>query len=57
MNRHYKSLELDKILKMLSDCAVSDGAKQKALLIEPVNNLEKSNKLIEKTYDAFKLIS
>lgn len=57
MNRHYKSLELDKILKMLSDCAVSDGAKQKALLIEPVNNLEKANKLIEKTDDAFKLIS
>lgn len=57
MNKHYKSLELDKILKMLSDCAVSEGAKQKALLTEPVYELEKAQKLIDKTDDAYKLIS
>lgn len=57
MNKHYKSLELDKILTMLSDCAVSEGAKQKALETEPVNSLIKVQKLIEKTDDAYRLIA
>lgn len=56
MNKHYKSLEFDKILKMLCECATSEGAKQKALETEPVTDLEKAKLLIEKTDDAYRLI-
>ena len=57
MNKHYKALELDKILNMLQECAVSEGAKVKAVETQPENNLEKAKKLIQKTDDAYKLIS
>lgn len=57
MNKHYKALEFDKILLQLSDCAVSEGAKQKALETLPQNDLTKAKNLIEKTDDAYKLIS
>ena len=57
MNKHFKSLEFDKILLLLKDMAVSDGAKQKALETTPETSLEKAKKLIERTDDAFKLIS
>lgn len=57
MNKHFKSLEFDKILLLLKDSAVSEGAKQKALETEPETSLEKAKKLSERTDDAFKLIS
>ena len=57
MNKHFKSLEFDKILLLLKDMAVSEGAKQKALETTPETSLEKAKKLIERTDDAFKLIS
>ena len=57
MNKHYKALELDKILRLLADCAVSEGAKQKALETKAENDLIKVQNLIEKTDDAYKLIS
>ena len=57
MNKHFESLEFDKILLLLKDMAVSEGAKQKALETTPETSLEKAKKLIERTDDAFKLIS
>lgn len=57
MNKHYKSLEFDKILLLLKDQAVSAGAKAKALETEPETELIKAKKLMERTDDAFKLIS
>ena len=35
MNRHYKTLELDKILKLLADQTSIDDAKEMALSHEP----------------------
>ena len=40
MNKHYKALELDKILRLLADCAVSEGAKQKALETKAENDFK-----------------
>ena len=57
MNKHYVALEFDKVLKMLSECAQTDRVKQTALETPVYTNLEKADKLLEKTDDAFKLIS
>ena len=38
INKHYISLELDKILKMLSDTASSADAKEMALEINPLTD-------------------
>lgn len=52
MNRHYKTLELDKILKLLADQTSIDDAKEMALLLEPQFELEKVKKLLKQTDDA-----
>lgn len=55
MNKEYKKLELDKVLKILSDEAWSDECKQKCLEIEPVFDLEICREELKKTDDAFVL--
>lgn len=55
MNRHYKTLELDKILQRLSQLTTLESSKQMALELEPVFELEKVNKLLKQTDDALAL--
>lgn len=52
MNRHYKTLELDKILKLLADQTSIDDGKEMALSLEPQFELEKVKKLLKQTDDA-----
>lgn len=52
MNRHYKTLELDKILKLLADQTSIDDSKEMALSLEPQFELEKVKKLLKQTDDA-----
>lgn len=52
MNRHYKTLELDKILNMLAAQTTLDDAREMALALEPQFELEKVNKLLKQTDDA-----
>ncbi len=57
MNKHYTSLELDKILKMLSDTASSGDAKALALEIEPRTDYFEVLELLDKTEAAHILIA
>ncbi len=56
MNRHYKTLELDKILQMLADETAIAEAGENALKIEPVASLDKTELLLTQTEDAHILI-
>ncbi len=55
MNRHYKTLELDKILERLASLTQMDAAKEMALSLEPQVDLEKADKLLRQTDDALSL--
>lgn len=55
MNKDYQKLELDKILKLLSEQAWSDHAIEKILEIEPKYKTEEIREEIKKTDDAFTL--
>lgn len=57
MNKHYKALELDKILNMLVDRCVSKQAKERAFNLEPESSLSAVQVKIDQTNDAYKLIS
>lgn len=57
MNKHYISLELDKILKMLSDTASSADAKEMALEIKPKTDYFEVLELLDKTEAAYILIA
>ena len=52
MNKHYTSLELDKILNMLSDTASSTDAKERALEIKPLTDYFEVLELLDKTETA-----
>lgn len=56
-HRHYKTLELDKILLRLSERAVCAGAKELALAIEPVSALSEVKGRCGMTSDAHMLLS
>ena len=56
MNRHYKTLELDKILQMLAEETAITEAGENALKIEPANSLDKTELLLTQTEDAHMLI-
>ena len=56
MNRHYQTLELDKILQMLAEETAITDAKELALSLEPQKSLEKCEKLLQETSDAHMLI-
>lgn len=55
MNNYYKSLELHKILEMLSDEASNSRTKEMALELSPCTDLDKVKKEMKKTEDAFEL--
>lgn len=55
MNNYYKSLELHKVLEMLSDEASNSRTKEMALELSPCTDLEKVKKEMKKTEDAFEL--
>ena len=56
MNRHYKTLELDKILHMLSEETSIEEAGELALKIEPQVSIDKVERLLTQTEDAHMLI-
>ncbi|MBR1534442.1 MAG: endonuclease MutS2 [Ruminococcus sp.] len=56
MNRHYKTLELDKIIQMLAEETAIAEAGGNALKIEPANSLDKTELLLTQTEDAHMLI-
>lgn len=56
MNRHYKTLELDKVLALLAEETTIEDAKEKALNIEPSTALFETQELLKQTYDAHMLI-
>lgn len=56
MNRHYKALELDKILLMLANETTIPDAYEQALKIEPVWGLFEVQELLKQTEDAHMLI-
>lgn len=53
MNRHYKTLELDKILDRLAALTSVEDAHKMALELEPQFDLKKVQNLLEQTDDAF----
>lgn len=53
MNKHYKALELDKILKMLADLTSCEDAQAKALEAEPLWGLFEVQEQMKQTEDAF----
>lgn len=56
-NRHYRSLELDKILEKLSEFTASDEAGERALEIMPCTTLDGAQTLIDQTVDAHMLLA
>ncbi len=56
MNRHYKALELDKILNMLADRTACSESREKALGTEPEFNLIRAEHNLKMTDDAYVLI-
>lgn len=56
MNRHFKALELNKILQMLANETSIPDAYEEALKIEPAWGLFEVDELLKQTYDAHMLI-
>ena len=56
MNRHYRTLELDKILDMLAEETAIEEAGELARAIEPQYDLDKVQRLLTQTEDAHILI-
>ncbi len=56
MNRHFKTLELDKILHMLAEETSINEAGELALCVEPQYDLDKVERLLTQTEDAHILI-
>lgn len=57
MNKHFKSLELDIVLKMLADEATCDDAKDLALSLKPVKDINEAELLLSQTEDAFSFLA
>lgn len=55
MNKHYKTLELHKILDMLSEQAGNDETRRMIAELEPETDIEKVKESLKKTEDAFEL--
>lgn len=53
MNRHYKTLELEKILERLAALTSIEDSRKMALELEPQLDLKKVEKLLKQTDDAF----
>ncbi|MCL2495242.1 MAG: endonuclease MutS2 [Oscillospiraceae bacterium] len=57
MNKHYKTLELDKVLAMVAEKCACDDARELALSIEPEPNLQLAQALLNQTRDAHMLLA
>ena len=55
MDRHYKSLELDKILAMLADKCSGEESRELALSLTPEFNIERARRNLKMTDDAYVL--
>lgn len=56
-NRHYRSLELDKVLEMLAEQASCADAKERALSLAPQTELIAAQTLLNQTEDAHMLLA
>lgn len=56
MDRHFKALELDKILRLLAEKTCCEDSKEMALNLKPETTLEKAEKLLKQTDDAYVLV-
>ncbi len=56
-NRHYKALELDKVLSMLSDLGSAKDSKEMALNLKPETNITIARGELKKTEDAYILLA
>lgn len=50
--KHQKTLELDKILQMLADCASCEDSREEALRLEPQTSLFRAKEAMQQTSDA-----
>lgn len=57
LNRHLKSLELDKVLEMLAAHTSCDDARQLATELRPANSLDEAQALMNQTNDAHMLLA
>lgn len=57
MDKHYKALELEKILELLAAHTTCDDARQAALELEPVHKLSAVQTLLDQTADAHMLMA
>ncbi|MBQ1242952.1 MAG: endonuclease MutS2, partial [Clostridia bacterium] len=57
MNKHYISLELPKILEMLSAFTSCEDARETALNLKPEHNLKMAEALLKQTDDAYMLMA
>lgn len=55
MNKYYKTLELHKIMGMLTEMASNDETKRMISELEPVSDIDKVKSELKKTEDAFEL--
>jgi len=55
-NKALYTLEFDKILELLADCAPTEGAKEAALALKPVSDIDKVRARQQKTTDAKTLV-
>lgn len=53
MNKHYKTLELHKIMDMLAEQAGNDETLRMISELEPVTDIDKVRTELKKTEDAF----
>ena len=53
--RSFTKLELDQVLRLLADCAVSPGAKAACLLLRPTSDLEDVRTMLRETTEASNL--
>ncbi len=51
-----KTLEYDKVLNLVSDCAVLKGTKQRLLSLTPFSDIDSVNNALNKTEEAYKLL-
>ena len=57
MNKHYKALELDKVLAMLSEETTCEDARYEAEHLTPQTNIDLARVLLKQTDDAFMLMA
>ena len=57
MNKHYEALELNSVLSMLAQEATCEDAKEMALSLCPVSDINEAELLLVQTEDAFSLLA